>query len=176
MTAAPSYDRPDPSEYAPYYAGYIAAVPDGELLGTLERQLEDTTGSLAGLPESRGNFAYAPGKWSIKEVLCHVADAERVFAYRVLRFARGDVTPLASFDENVWAPHSGARDRTLADLIEELRAVRAATLALLRHLPPEAPLRRGTASGKDISVRALAWIITGHERHHLRILRERYLG
>ena len=176
MTAAPRYDRPDPSEYAPYYAGYIAAVPDGELLATLERQLEDTTGALVGLPASRGNFAYAPGKWSIKEVLCHVADAERVFAYRVLRFARGDATPLASFDEKVWAPHSGAADRTLDDLIEELRVVRSATLVLLRHLPAEAPLRRGTASGKEVSVRALAWIITGHERHHLRILRERYLG
>ena len=172
----PSYERPETSEYAPFYAGYIAQVPEGDLLDLLERQGEETTRLLAGLPASRGDFAYAPGKWTLKEVLGHIADAERVFAYRALRFARGDVTPLASFDEQAWTPDSGARSRTVADLGEELRAVRAATLALLRHLPAEAPTRRGTASGREISVRALAWIIAGHERHHLRILRERYLA
>jgi hypothetical protein len=176
MTSAPRYARPAPTEYAAFYAGYIAAVPEGDLLDTLERQLADTTAALASLPESRGSFAYAPGKWSIKQVVGHVADAERVFAYRALRFARGDATPLAAFDENVWAPHAGTERRTLADLLDELRAVRAATLALFRHLPAEAPLRTGTASDREVSVRALAWIITGHERHHLRILRERYLG
>lgn len=174
VVAAPRYDRPDESEYAPFYAGYVALVPDGDLLQTLEEQLEETVGALKGLPESRGDFAYAPGKWTIKEVLAHLADAERVFSYRALRFARGDPTPLAAFDENLWGPNSGAGGRTLADLLEELRAVRGATLALLRHLPAEAPTRRGTASGREVTVRALAWIITGHERHHLRVLRERY--
>jgi hypothetical protein len=176
MLPTPRYDRPDASEYASFYAGYVAAVPDGDLLAMLERQLEETTALLKGLPESRGNHAYAPGKWSIKVMLGHMADAERVFAYRALRIARGDPTPLASFDENAWAPNSGAASRTLADLIDEFRAVRAATLALLRHLPAEAPLRRGTASDNPVSVRALAWIIAGHERHHLRMLRERYLA
>jgi hypothetical protein len=174
MTTVPHFDRPEASEYAPFYAAYIAAVPDGELLELLERQHQETAGVLDGLPESRGDFAYAPGKWTVKEVLGHVADAERVFAYRALRFARGDATPLPAFDEKVWVPHSGARARTVADLLEELRAVRGATLALLRHLPADAPTRRGTASSREITVRALAWIIAGHERHHLRILRERY--
>jgi uncharacterized damage-inducible protein DinB len=172
----PSYGRPEASEYAPFYAGYIAQVPDGDLLQLLERQGQETAALLTGLQDSRGDFAYAPGKWTLKEVLGHLADAERVFAYRALRFARGDATPLASFDEQAWTPNSGARSRSLTDLAEELRVVRAATLALLRHLPEDAPTRWGTASGKEITVRALAWIIAGHERHHLRILRERYLA
>lgn len=176
MTSAPHYARPEASEYAPFYAAYVAAVPDGDLLDQLERQHEETAGVLAGVSEAQGDYAYAPGKWTLKEVLGHLADAERVFAYRALRFARGDPSPLASFDENVWAPNSGARERSVADLLDELRVVRAATLALFRHLPPEAPERRGTASGNPVSVRALAWIIAGHERHHLRILRERYLS
>jgi len=174
MTAQ-RFARPDPSEYAPFYAGYIAGVPEGELLGLLERQLEETTALLAAVPEAQGDFAYAPGKWTLKEVLGHIADAERVFSYRALRFARGDVTPLAAFDEQAWVPNSGARSRSLADLIGELRAVRVATLALLRALPPGTDGRRGTASGREVSVRALAWIIAGHERHHLKLIRERYL-
>ena len=130
----------------------------------------------AGLTEAHGDFAYAPGKWTIKEVLGHMGDAERVFAYRALTFARGESVPLPGFDEQAWTPASGARDRTVADLVDELAAVRRATLALLSHLPSTAPLCRGIANGREISVRALAWIIAGHERHHLRILRERYLS
>ncbi|HEY9383371.1 MAG TPA: DinB family protein [Gemmatimonadales bacterium] len=167
--------RPDATEYAPFYAGYVAGVPEGDVLDLLERALEETTRLLGAVPEARGDFAYAPGKWTLKEVVGHVVDAERVFSYRALRFARGDTTPLAAFDENAWAPNSGARARTLADLLGEYRAVRAATLALLHSLPAGADLRRGTASGREISVRALAWIIAGHERHHLRLIRERYL-
>ena len=173
---APRLARPDPSEYASFYAGYIALVPEGELLDLLEQQGDATLALLAAVPEARGGFAYAPGKWTLKEVLGHVADAERVFSYRALRFARGDTTPLASFDEKAWVPSSGARARSLAALLDELRAVRAATLALLRGLPPGVDLRRGTASGNEISVRALAWIVAGHERHHLKLIRERYLA
>ena len=171
----PRYDRPDPSEFAPFYAGYIAGVPDGDLLNTLERQGRETRAALAGLSDARGDYAYAPGKWTIKEVLGHVADGERVFSYRALTFARGDGGPLPGFDEQAWTPASGARSRTMAELLDELAAVRGATLALLRGLPSEAPTRRGTANDQPITVRALAWIIAGHERHHLRILRERYL-
>jgi len=173
--AVPRYDRPDPSEFAPFYAGYIAGVPDGDLLATLEQQGKDTQAALRGLAESRGDYAYAPGKWTIKEILGHVADGERVFSYRALTFARGDSGPLPGFDEQAWTPASGARSRPLADLLADLAAVRGATLALLRGLTGDAPLRRGTANGQSISVRALAWIIAGHELHHLRILRERYL-
>ena len=172
---APRFFRPEASEYAPFYAGYVALVPDGDLLDTLKRQGDDTARMLGELPEARGNHAYAPDKWTLKEVVGHMADGERVFAYRALRFARGDATPLPGFEEQAWAPASGARERTLADLAAELRVVRSATLALLRGLPPGADLRRGVANDQEISVRALAWIIAGHERHHLKVLRERYL-
>jgi len=170
------WERPAQGEYAPFYAGYIAQVPDGDLLELLARQGGDSAALLAGIPESRGDFAYAAGKWTLKEVLCHLADAERVFAYRALRFARGDGTPLASFDEKAWVPAAGAARRSVAGLAAELAAVRGATLALLRGLPPEAPGRSGTASNSEVTVRALGWIIAGHERHHLQIIRERYLG
>ena len=173
--SAPRFLRPEASEYAPFYAGYVALVPDGDLLDTLERQGEDTARILGALPEARGDHAYAPGKWTVKEVLGHLADGERVFSYRALSFARGDATPLPGFEENAWVPASGARDRSLSSLVAELRAVRGATLALLRGLPPGADLRRGVANEQEISVRGLAWVIAGHERHHLKILRERYL-
>ena len=172
----PRYDRPDSSEYATFYAGSVAKVPDGDLLRTLEQQDEQTMALLSGVPESKGSFAYAPGKWTLKEVVGHIADAERVFSYRALRIARGDTMSLHGFDEKAWVPNGGANSRTLADLLGELRVVRAATLALLRHLPPDSVGRVGTASEKPVSVRALAWIITGHERHHLGIIRERYLS
>lgn len=172
----PRFDRPDAGEYADFYAGYISGVPDGDLLELLSLQQEEVAASLAGVPEAKGNFAYAPGKWSLKDVLGHIADGERVFSYRALRIARGDEIPLPGFDENAWVPNAGAGARTMKDLLDELTAVRASTLALLGHLPAEATTRRGTASGKTISVRALAWIIAGHERHHLQIIRERYLG
>jgi uncharacterized damage-inducible protein DinB len=172
----PTFDRPAPSEYGQWYAGYIGGVPDGDLIRRLEEQEASTQALIAGLADSRGDHAYAPGKWTVKEVLGHVADAERVFAYRVLRIARGDTMPLAGFDEKAWVPNAGSGARTLADLAAELRAVRAATLALLRHLPAEAVGRIGTASNYPVTVRALAWIIAGHERHHLGILQERYLS
>ncbi len=128
------------------------------------------------LTDAQGDFAYEPGKWTRKEVVGHLTDAERVFSYRALRFARGDQTPLASFEQHDWVPQSGATRRSLADLAREYADVRRATLDLLTHLPPEAPLRKGIASGKEINVRSLAWIIAGHERHHLKIIREKYLS
>jgi hypothetical protein len=176
MSAAPQYDRPDASEYNPYYGKYIALVPEGDLLRMLEEQNRETMNVLGALPETRGDFSYAPGKWTLKEVIGHLADSERVFSYRALRFARGDQTPLASFEQDDWVPQSGAAGRSLADLATEYAGVRRATLDLLTHLPPEAPVRRGTASGNVVSVRALAWIIAGHERHHLKIIREKYLS
>ena len=172
----PRYDRPDSSEYSPYYASYVAKVPDGDLLRTLEANIEETMSLLTAVPEAKGNFTYAPGKWTLKEVVGHLSDAERVFSYRALRIARGDTIPLPGFDQQAWAPNAAANSRTLADLLGELRVVRASTLALLRHLPPESVGRVGTASDTPVSVRALAWIIAGHERHHLGIIRERYLS
>jgi uncharacterized damage-inducible protein DinB len=167
--------RPDASEHLPYYSKYIDVVPDGDLLQTLRAQLDETLALVRGLDESQGGHAYAPGKWSIRGVLNHLLDAERIFAYRALRIARGDATPLESFDENAYADIANADARTLADLAEEMEHVRRSTLSLFASLDDEALARRGTASGGPVSVRALAWIIAGHERHHLKLLHERYL-
>ncbi|HUG42051.1 MAG TPA: DinB family protein [Longimicrobiales bacterium] len=167
--------RPPADAVPAFYAGYVARVPDGEIDATLATQLDATVALLAPLSEEQALHRYAPGKWSIKEVIGHVADAERVFAYRILRFARGDATPLAGFDENVYVPAGRFDDRPLEDLMAELRAVRAATVALLRGLPPDTLDRPGTANGVPLTARAIAWISAGHELHHRHILRERYL-
>lgn len=166
---------PAPDEYGAPYAGYIARVPAGtDIVDLLARQRKDTLARFAALPEDRGGHRYAAGKWSVKEVLLHLSDVERVMAYRALRIARGDPTPLPGFDEAAWTPLSGADARSLADLAGEWGDVRQASLALFRHLPAAAWTRRGRASEMPVSVRGLAWIIAGHERHHLAVLGERY--
>ena len=167
--------RPEADEYAPYYGTYIGVVPDGDVRALLRAQLDETVALLDGVSDEQASKGYAPGKWSLKESLLHMADAERVFAYRLLRIARGDETPLAGFDQDPWVPMSRANDRTLASLIAEMRSVRAATLTLVDELSADAWHRRGTASDKPISARALAYISCGHELHHIKIIRERYL-
>ena len=167
--------RPAPDEFAPYYGTYISKVPDGDIVRTMQAQISDTAAFLRNLPESRHGHRYAPGKWSIREVVGHLCDAERVFSYRALRFARGDATPLPGFDENEFMKQARLDERTLASLLAEYEAVRAASVALFEGLFPEEWSRHGTASGKEMSVRALAWVITGHELHHLGVLKERYL-
>jgi uncharacterized damage-inducible protein DinB len=166
--------RPDRSEYADFYAGYVAAVPDGDLLATLEREGRVTVAALAALPAERADFAYAPGKWTIREVVAHVSDAERVFSYRALRFGRNDPTPLPSFDQEHWTPYSHAATREWRALLDELATVRAASLHLFRSFEAEDWDRRGIASGVPVTVRALAWIVAGHQLHHRRVLVERY--
>jgi hypothetical protein len=162
-------------EYGSPYARYIDRLPASEdLLALLERQGSENQERLRAVPESRGGFRYAPGKWSVKEVVLHLSDAERVMAYRALRIGRGDATPLPGFDEEAYAPLSGADAQPLRALLDEWADVRRATLSLFRHLPVEAWTRRGTASGFPVTVRALAAIIAGHERHHLQTLEERY--
>ena len=173
MTGAPGI-RPGSDEYAAFYASYVAAVPDGDVTRTLAQQGESLLRRLNDIGEEKAGFAYAAGKWTIKEVILHMADTERIFAYRLLRIARGDATPLSPFDENAYTPMSGANDRPLDSLLGEFAAVRGATLALMRWLPEAAWTRRGVASGKEVSVRALAWITTGHAQHHERVLQERY--
>lgn len=170
-----SFTRPDPSEHAPHFEKYIALVPDGPVVDLLERQIEDTARLLSGLSETQALYRYAPGKWSLKEVVGHLADCERVFGYRALRIARNDQTPLAGFDENLFAAHANSDARPLADLLEEFRLVRRATVALFRSFTPEAIARRGTSNEKALSVRALIYIAAGHERHHVAIVKERYL-
>jgi hypothetical protein len=172
--ATPTIARPAQDEYAPFYAGYVERVAERDVGAVLERQMEEIRALIAPLTEEEGAARYEPGKWSVKEVLGHIADTERVMSYRLLRIARGDGTPLPSFDQDpyVAAAHSDAR--TLESLVSELEAVRASTLALVRSLGAEAWGRRGTASGREVSARALAHIIAGHLDHHAAILRERY--
>jgi uncharacterized damage-inducible protein DinB len=167
--------RPDATEYAPFYAGYVAGVPDGDPVALLRDAGKELDAVLRAIPEARGGFRYAEGKWSIREMLGHLIDAERIFTYRALRIARGDATPLAGFEENDYVRAAGSDGRTVGDLADELRTVREGTVRLFASLPDDAWSRRGNASGRDVTVRALAWITVGHALHHLKVLRERYL-
>lgn len=166
--------RPSRSEYAEFYSGYVGAAPDGDILETLEREGERALSFFRAVPAERTRFAYAPGKWTVSQVLAHLSDAERVFSYRALRFGRGDETPLPGFDQEVIAPHSHANERRWEDLLDEFRGVRAGSLHLFRSFDAADWRRTGVASGHPISVRALAWIVAGHELHHRRVLVERY--
>jgi hypothetical protein len=171
---APLTIRPGADESVAYYRGYINEVPDGDLIENLMRQSEEARGLLSGLSEEAASRRYAPGKWSVKEVLGHILDTERVMGYRLLRIARGDATPLAGFDQDAFAVAGRFDRRPLGALLAEYAAVRGATIALLRSLEEEDLAHRGTANGNPVSARALAWIISGHERHHLIVVRERY--
>ena len=166
--------RPGADEHNPYYSKYIDQVPDGDLVSMLREQCMDTVAMLRGLSEDKANDAYEPGKWTVKEVIGHLMDAERVFGYRALSIARNDKTNLPGFDENAWVPAGNFGSRTLGDLLEEFQVVRASTVHLARHLSDEVLARRGTANGNPISVRALLYITAGHERHHVALFRERY--
>lgn len=166
--------RPGADEHLPYYGRYIMQVPGDDAMPTLVSHIEGWYPGLRKLTDAQALHRYAPEKWTVKEVLGHLCDGERVFTYRALRFARADATPLAGFDENAWVPNSGANRRPIADLADELRAVRAATVALFRSFDEETLVRRGEANGATVSVRALAWIAAGHAIHHQTILRERY--
>ena len=169
--------RPGADEYAPAFADYVARIGDDESIVTvLGDQLDEVLARFAAVPEGRGDFRYAPGKWSLKEVIGHLADTERVFGYRALSIARRDPAPLPAFDDQAWVAEIGAGDRTLTDMVEEFEVVRRASFALFRHLPPAAWLRRGIASDHPASVRALAYIVAGHARHHLAVVEARYLG
>ncbi len=168
--------RPDRSESAEYYFTYIDKVPDGDICAILEHQQADTLLLLRSVSEQQSLHRYAPDKWSIREVVGHLNDTERVFAFRALWFARGFDSPLPSFDQNVAVPASGADSRSWTSHVDEFGAVRQATVALFRNLAPDAWNRRGTASGNPFSVRALAWIAAGHVAHHAGIVRERYLS
>jgi uncharacterized damage-inducible protein DinB len=168
--------RPEAGEFAPHYGTYVNAVQGSDALPALKAQRETTARFLAAVPESRAGFRYAEGKWSLREVVGHLCDAERSFAYRLLRFARADATPLSGFDENTYVPAGEFERRSLASVAGEFVAVRDATLALVQGLTAEALQRRGPANGKEISARALAWVIAGHEAHHIRVLGERYIG
>jgi hypothetical protein len=168
-------NRPQTREYALDYGKYVDLVPSGDFLEILASQLHDTRALLSPLSDSEGDFRYAPGKWSIKETLGHVSDAERILSYRMLRIARGDRGPLAGFEQDDYVKTGNFGARKLSDLLEEFGSIRQATMALARSLDAAAWLRRGVASQNEVTAVALAFIIAGHERHHWMILRDRYI-
>ncbi|HKV24039.1 MAG TPA: DinB family protein [Candidatus Acidoferrum sp.] len=167
---------PESGEYAPYYGRYISLVPGEDIVRELESQHVQTMELLAGHTDREGDFRYAPDKWSLNQVVGHITDTERIFAYRALRIGRGDQTPIEGFEQDDYARDASFNQRSLADLAAEFSAVREATLALFRSLAEEAWSRRGIASKNEVSVRALAYIIAGHELHHRKILQERYFS
>lgn len=167
--------KPEASEHLPYYGRYIALVSAGDVISTLESQMRDSQALLGGIPPAVSTYRYAPEKWSVNEMLGHVIDSERIFAVRALRFARGDASPLPGFEQDDYVRGASFDAYPLADLTAELEAVRRATLFLFRHLSEEAWMRRGIANNAEVTVRALAYIIAGHELHHREILRTRYL-
>lgn len=169
-------EKPGAGEHAPYVIQYLRLLPDdGLVLEHLRRNLETTLAFLGSLPEEKLLYRYAEGKWTIKEIVQHLADDERIYAYRALRFARNDSTELPGFDQDAFTRNARANERSLDDLLAELATVRAATLSLYTGLPDEALTRRGVASGNVMSVRAIAYHIAGHELWHLNVIRERYL-
>ncbi|HUI63344.1 MAG TPA: DinB family protein [Bacteroidota bacterium] len=169
-------ERPDVSEYAPYYGRYISLVTEEHVVEVLEHQLARTLDFFRACAEQDGDRRYAPGKWTVREVIGHVIDTERVMAFRALSFARSDPATLPGMEQDDWARFSSYGALPLSELMEEFSAVRQSTLALLRHLSPEAWSRRGIASGCEFTVKALAYIIAGHERHHMDILKTRYFA
>ena len=168
-------EKPAAEEFNEYYSGYISQVTETDLLGVLSAQPGEIAEVFGSLDEARGTYSYAEGKWTIKEMLSHVIDGERHFAYRVLRISRGDTTPIEGFEQDLYIENSHANERTFEDLIREFTELRSANLRQLRAYDDADWLRRGTASGNPFSVRALGYIMAGHVRHHLKIVRERYL-
>jgi uncharacterized damage-inducible protein DinB len=169
-------EKPREGEFAPYAMQYIGLLPnDGMVLVHMAANLEQTRALLSMVPHDRLEYRYAGGKWTIKEIILHIADDERIYAYRALRFARNDGTELPGFDQDDYARYAGAQERTMASLLEEFRTVRMATLSLFDGLSDEALTRSGVASGNRMSVRAIAYHIAGHELRHRNLIRERYL-
>jgi len=167
--------RPQPGDYAPYYEKYITLVQSDDILAALEDQRRQTLLLLSGRPETDGDLRYAPGKWSVTELLGHLNDTERIMSYRALRIARGDQTPIEGFEQDDYVRNGPFGRVPLSDLIEDFIAVRRATVSLFRDLDEAAWSRRGVANKSEVTVRALAYIIAGHELHHRRILEDKYL-
>lgn len=167
--------KPQSSEYAPFYETYVSHIDSENVLEILKDQFESIPKFFGRLSDEQAEYKYAPEKWSVKDVLNHVNDAERVFSYRAFCIARGEEQPLPGMDQNVYQDNSNSDMRTMADLIEEFKAIRSATLAFFGHITEQTSLRTGTASDASVSVRALAAIIAGHHRHHLEVINQKYL-
>lgn len=169
-------NRPKKNEYAEFYAGYVSLVEETDISAALLNQTNDLQQLFAEISEEKGDYRYAVGKWSVRELLGHVVDGERVFSYRALRISRGDETPLAGFEENFYVANSNFSNIKLADTLEEFSLLRQSNVLFFKNLTDEMWGKSGTASGATISVRALAYVMVGHLRHHVNILRERYLA
>ena len=168
--------KPETTEYAPYYERYISLVPEIDIRDVFAAQPAELRTLLNGVDESRGTYAYADGKWTAKELLSHVIDGERIFGYRMLRISRGDETPIEGFEQDDYIATSNANNRSFKDLIDEFDHERKANSLMLNNLDETALRRMGTASNNPVSARAIANILIGHVRHHLSILKERYLA
>ncbi len=168
--------RPEKGEYAEYYERYVSLVEENDIVAVLERQQAELLEVFQKITEEKSLFAYAEGKWSIKELIGHLTDGERIFAYRALRISRADQTPIEGFEQDDYIENSNFKNTPLSELNDELLLTRRANLIFFKHLTDEAWLRTGTASENRVSVRALAFIMAGHIRHHLKILNERYLA
>jgi hypothetical protein len=168
--------KPETAEYNPYYEKYISLVTEPDLLGVIEKQSSELKSLLGGLPEEKGTHAYADGKWTIKEVLSHLIDGERIFAYRVLRISRGDETPIEGFEQEGYIENSHANERNFDDLLREFSLQRDANIHMLKNLRDDDWKRAGTASESPVSVRALGYIMAGHIRHHINIFKAKYLA
>jgi len=166
---------PQASEYNPYYSRYLALVQGTDLTDVLDTQMGDSLQFLRGITEEKSLRRYEPGKWSIKEVLGHLIDAERIFSYRALRFARNDQTPLPGFDQDPYVAAAGFDSRPWNGLVDEFEQVRRATISFFRGLSPEAATRSGKANDSVMSVRAAGYVIAGHELHHMHVLRDKYI-
>ena len=167
-------NRPETSEYDGYYERYVSQVADEDIVGALEKQPAELRSLFANLDESQGTFAYKAGQWTLKEVLSHLIDGERIFAYRILRISRADETPIEGFEQDGYIEYSNANNRSFAELLEEFDLQRRSNLLLIKNLSDDATSRHGTASGLGISVRGLIYIMAGHVRHHFSILKDRY--
>jgi DinB superfamily len=167
--------RPLPGEYAEGYAPYLAEAPEGDALVLLQSQLEEVADLFSRLSEAQGAHRYAPGKWSLKDLIQHLSDSERIFAYRCLRIGRGDATPLPGFDENTFAASASADERSIADLLADFRAARLSSVELFRSLADGAWMQSGTSNNRTITARCIPYICLGHGAHHLTVIRERYL-
>jgi uncharacterized damage-inducible protein DinB len=167
--------KPFPSQYPSFYATYVDLVQESDVVQALENNTAATLKAIANLPASKADFAYAPGKWTLKEVWLHMSDAERIFAYRLLRIGRNDKTPLAGFEENDYVANANAARLSFEDVLDEWQTVRRATQSLFKNLEPAAWERVGVANNKEITASAIGYIISGHIYHHLNIIQERYL-
>jgi hypothetical protein len=167
--------RPKPDEFLPYYGTYINRVPDGDIVDTLSRQITETIAFFKSIPESKVDYQYAPGKWTIRQIMGHLSDGERVFQYRAFRFSRADATPVPGFEENDYVANAPFARVSMEKLIAEFEYLRRASIYMFSNLDAEAMGRVGVANGNPVSVRAIAFIMAGHELHHIQIVKDRYL-